>query len=326
MIQRLFEKIGRAARRIRPEAVETPFDRSPELSRLTDADVYIKWENLQVTGSFKFRGALNKIRSLSAEERRRGAVTASTGNHGLASSLAARLEGLDLTLVLPSHVSPEKRRRLAETGTRMLQIGKTCDQAELAARRLADETGRIFISPYNDEEVIAGQGTIGVELGPQLPRGATVLVPVGGGGLISGIAAYLKPAVGAVDVLGVEPEASAFMAGSLAAGRLIDIEERETVADAVAGGIEPGSITFPLCRKLLAGIITVSEPAIREAMTLLFETHGRMVEGAGALPLAAVFTAKPRFQGRPVVLIASGGNVASEVFRSADPGCPRDGF
>jgi threonine dehydratase len=315
MTDRLFEKVVAAARRIRPEAVETPLERSPSLSRLTGAEVYLKWENRQVTGSFKFRGAMNKVRSLSPQEKARGAVTASTGNHGLASSLAAKLEGLDLTLVLPTGVSGEKRRRLAETGTKILEIGKSCEQAEVSARRLARETDRVYISPYNDEEVIAGQGTIGVEIAAVLPRAVTVLVPVGGGGLVSGIAAYLKPALKTVEILGVEPETSAFMKASLAAGRIVEIEEGETIADAVAGGLEPGSITFPLCRSLIDGIITVREQAIREAMFLLFERHGQMVEGAGALALGALLSEKARFRGRPVALIVSGGNVTPAFFR-----------
>ncbi len=314
MINRLSEKIIQAERRIRPEAVETPLERSAALSRLTGAEVYLKWENRQVTGSFKFRGAMNKVRTLTPEEKRSGAVTASTGNHGLASSLAARLEGLDLTLVLPATVSVEKRRRLAETGTKILEIGETCEQAEVSARSLAGETGRVYISPYNDEDVIAGQGTIGVEIASALPHADVVLVPVGGGGLVGGIAAWLKSHPGSVEVLGVEPEASAFMAASLAAGRIVEIEEGETIADAVAGGLEPGSITFPLCRSLLDGIITVSEPGIRQAMSLLFEHHGQMVEGAGALALGAVLSETPRFRGRSAVLVVSGGNVDPGFF------------
>jgi threonine dehydratase len=311
----LFGKIMEADRRIRPEAVETPLEYAPALSRLTGAEVHLKWEDRQVTGSFKFRGALNKIRLLSEEERRRGAVTASTGNHGLAASLAARREGLELTLVLPASVTAEKRRRLAGTGTAILELGETCEQAEIAARRLARDTGRVYISPYNDEDVIAGQGTIGVEIVRRLPRAGTVLVPVGGGGLVCGIASFLKSPRKGVEVLGVEPETSAFMAASLAAGRIVEIDEGETVADAVAGGLEPGSITFTLCRELLDGIVSVREQSIRDAMLALFERHDRMVEGAGALALAALLEAKPRFRGRTVVLIVSGGNVSPNFFR-----------
>ncbi len=311
----LFDKISEADERIRPEAVETPLEHSAALSRLTGAEVYLKWENRQVTGSFKFRGALNKIRSLSAEEKQRGAVTASTGNHGLAASLAARMEGLDLTLVLPASAAAEKPRRLAETGTAILEIGETCEQAEIAARRLARDTGRVYISPYNDEEVIAGQGTIGVEIARRLPRADSVLVPVGGGGLVCGIASFLKSPRKSIEVLGVEPGTSAFMAASLAAGRIVEIDEGETIADAVAGGLEPGSITFTLCRELLDGIVTVGEPTIHEAMGLLFEGHGQLVEGAGALALAAILEAKPRFHGRTLVLVVSGGNISPDIFR-----------
>jgi threonine dehydratase len=323
MAGRLFEKVVKAAQRIRPEARRTPLEHSPILSRETGAIVYLKWENRQVTGSFKFRGALNKVRSLPLADVKRGAVTASTGNHGLGASLAARTQGLDLTLVLPAHVSAEKRRRLAESGTRLLDFGENCEEAEIYARRLARDTGRIYISPYNDIEVIAGQGTIGVEVASDFPGAQSVLVPVGGGGLVSGIAVYLRPVLGSAEILGVEPETSAFMEASLAAGRIVEIEERETVADAVAGGIEPDSITFPLCRELVHGIITVSESAIREAMSLLFETHGEMVEGAGALPLAAVLSARARFERRKIVLIVSGGNISTEAFRDAIRGSAR---
>jgi threonine dehydratase len=313
----LFDSVALASERIRPEARRTPLEHSPGLSRDTGAEIYLKWESLQVTGSFKFRGALNKVRSLSPEEIEGGAVTASTGNHGLGVSLAARTASLELTLVLPATVSAEKRRRLAEAGARIVDFGRSCEEAEAEARRLARDTGRVYISPYNDLDVIAGQGTIAVELTAELPGAEAVLVPVGGGGLICGIAAYLKPAMRSAEVIGVEPETSAFMAASLAAGRLVEIAEGQTLADAVAGGIEPGSLTFALCRDLVDGIITVREAAIRQSMALLFERHGRLVEGAGALPLAAVLTAASRFRGRPVVLIVSGGNISPEAFREA---------
>jgi threonine dehydratase len=279
--EKIFDKILRAERRIRADIRWTPLERSPGLSRLTGADVHLKWESLQLTGSFKIRGALNKVRSLSAEERARGAVTASTGNHGLGVSLAARLEGIGLTVVLPSSASAEKRRRLAASGTAIVDHGKTCEEAEVYARRLAAETGRVYISPYNDEEVIAGQGTIGLEVAADFAGAASVLVPVGGGGLVSGIATYLRPVLKSAKILGVEPEASACMAASLAAGKIVPIDEGETIADAVAGGIEPGS-----------------------------EQHGRRVEGAGALPLAALLSDPVRFAARPTVLIISGGNVS----------------
>jgi threonine dehydratase len=313
----LKQKVIAAYGRIAPDILRTLLEYSPALSRLTGAEVFLKWESEQRTGSFKFRGALNKIRLLTLEERNRGIVSASTGNHGLGISLAAEMEGIPLTLVLPQNVSPEKKRRLKTGRAEIIIHGEGCDKAETWARRLAEESGKTFISPYNDEEVIAGQGTIGLEISEDLADIDAVIVPVGGGGLIAGIAAYLKASGRAVEVHGVEPSRSGFMAASLAAGHLVEIDEEETIAEAVAGGIEPGSITFPLCRELLDRIILVEEPLIKRAMSLLLEHRQRMVEGAGALALAGLLEDRTRFQAKRTVLVVSGGNIADRDFRDA---------
>jgi len=301
--------------RIRSDIHRTPLEFSPALSGLTGAKVYMKWESEQRTGSFKFRGALNKVRSLSLEEKKRGVVSASTGNHGLGVSLAAEMEGVGLTLVLPENVAAAKRERLEKRRAEIIIHGESCEKAEVWARQLAGETGRTFISPYNDEEIIAGQGTIGLEILEDLPGVEAALVPVGGGGLIAGIAGCLKGAGRAVEVYGVEPSNSAVMAASLAAGDIVEICEEETIADAVAGGLEPGCITFSLCRELLDGIILVEESLIKKAMSLLLEHHQKMVEGAGALPLAGLIKDRARLGGKKVALVASGGNISPEVFR-----------
>ena len=313
----LSEKIDRAWSRIGADIVRTPLERSSSLSRLTGAEVYLKWESEQKTGSFKFRGALNKLRSLSADEKRRGVVSASTGNHGLGLSLAASMERVCLTLVLPETVAAEKRRRLEEYPVEIIRCGASCEKAELRARRLAEETGRLYVSPYNDFDIIAGQGTIGREVIGELSRVDAVIVPIGGGGLIAGIAGYIKAVSPRVRVVGVEPVHSAFMAASFKAGRIVEIEEKETIAEAVAGGIEPGSATFPLCRELVDDIVLVEEAQIKKAMSFLFAEHHRMVEGAGALSLAALLEKGTPFQGRKAVLIISGGNIASAVFKEA---------
>jgi threonine dehydratase len=309
-------RVEQAAQRIRPDIKRTPLEHSPSLSRLAGAEVYLKWECEQRTGSFKFRGALNKVRSLSMEDKKRGVVLASTGNHGLGISLAAEIEGVGLTLVLPQNVSPEKKRRLEKGRAEIIVRGESCDQAEIRARRMAEETGRVFVSPYNDQEIIAGQGTIGLEIDEDLEGLDAVVVPVGGGGLVAGIAGYLKTIRHRIRIFGVEPKHSAFMAASIRAGRVVEIKEKDSIADAVAGGIEPGSITFPLCQELLDGIITVREGMIRQAMSLLYEDHQRMVEGAGALPLAALLTRRGPFIGKRVVLVVSGGNISPETFHS----------
>ena len=308
-------KIRDAYERIRADIKRTPVEYSEPLSRETGAEVYVKWECDQITGSFKLRGALNKLRSLPPEDRARGVVSASTGNHGLAIGHASKLEGVGLKLFLPENAAEVKKKRIEALGLDVEIRGASCDRAETLARDFAARTGRVFVSPYNDWDIVFGAGTAGLEIDADVARFDEVLVPVGGGGLIAGMAAFLKSARPAVRVVGVEPETSAFMAASLAAGRLVEIEERPTIADAVAGAIEPGSITFPLCRDLVDGIEVVPESLIARAMALVRARHGRMIEGAGALPLAALLHDPGAHAGRTVVLVASGGNIAEARFR-----------
>lgn len=308
-------KIKEAYERIKNDIRRTPVEYSEPLSRETGAKVYVKWECDQTTGSFKLRGALNKLRSLSLEDRAKGVVSASTGNHGLAISHASRLEGIGLKLFLPETVAAIKKKRIEDLGIDVEVRGASCDKAEAIAREFAVRTGRVFVSPYNDWDIVCGAGTIGLELAADLARFDDVLVPVGGGGLIAGIAACLKAVRPGARTIGVEPETSAFMAASLAAGRLVEIDERPTIADAVAGGIEPGAITFPLCRDLVDAIEIVPEALIARAMALVFERHGRVIEGAGALPFAALLQSPRARAGRMVVAVVSGGNIAVERFR-----------
>jgi len=256
---------------------------------------------------------LAKVRSLSEAEREGGLISASTGNHGLGITHASRLEGLDLILYLPRSAAPEKIHKLRQAGADIRFRGASCERAEMTARRDAGVLGRTYVSPYNDPEVIAGQGTIGLEILEDLPDLTDLLVPVGGGGLIAGIAGFVKSRAPRVRVIGVEPAASAFMKASLAAGRLVAIREGRTLADAVAGGIEPGSMTFPLIRRFVDGILSVGERFLIQAVRLLHELHGEVVEPAGALPLAALLKFAPRFAGRKVVLVASGGNIAPSL-------------
>jgi threonine dehydratase len=308
-------RIREAYGRIKGDIKRTPVEYSAALSREIGAEVFAKWECDQTTGSFKLRGALNKLRSLAPADRARGVVSASTGNHGLAISHAARLEGVRLKLFLPETVAAVKRQRIEALGVDVEVRGASCDRAEAVAREFADRTGRVFVSPYNDWDIVFGAGTVGFELDRDLARFDDVFVPVGGGGLIAGIAAYLQAVRPGVRVIGVEPETSAFMAASLAAGRLVEVDERPSVADAVAGAIEPGSITFPLCRDLTDEIVVVPEEAIVRAMVAVHAAHGRVIEGAAALPFAALLLAAGRRGGHSAVAVASGGNIAPERFR-----------
>jgi threonine dehydratase len=313
----LAARIEAAYDRIGSDILRTPLEFSPALSRLTGSKVYVKWEIEQRTGSFKFRGALNRIRSLTPAEKEKGVVSASTGNHGLGISRAAEMEGVGLTLVLPQNVASAKRNRLEKGGAEIIIHGASCEKAEVWGRELAARSGRKYISPYNDEEIIAGQGTIGREILEDLPDVEAALVPVGGGGLIAGIAGWLKRSGRTIEVYGVEPVNSAVVTASLTAGAIVEIVEEETIADAVAGGLEPGAITFPLCRELLDGMILVEETLIKRAMRLLWENHHRVVEGGGALGLAGLIKEPLRLAGKKVAVVASGGNIAPEVFEKA---------
>lgn len=301
--------------RIHDVIIRTPLEYSPALSEKLKAHVYFKWECEQTTGSFKFRGALNKIRSLSPGQKAKGVVSASTGNHGLGISHAAGLEGVALTLYLPENASRVKIEKLEKMGAALRFFETSCEKTEMHARREAASSGRVFISPYNDLEIIYGQGTIGTEILKDVPDVEDVLVPVGGGGLIAGIGGYIKFHKPDARIFGIEPAHSAFMKASLESGRLVEIKEKMTIADAVAGGIEPNSVTFPLCQKYVDGVVTVSEGAIKRSMRTMYELHGRTAEGAGAVALAALMTYPEKFQGRKVVLVVSGKNISRELFK-----------
>jgi threonine dehydratase len=301
--------IRSAYARILRDIIRTPLEYSAPLSKLTGARVLVKWEADQVTGSFKFRGALNKVRSLAATEKRAGAITASTGNHGLGVVRAAAMEKTPVVLYLPRTAAPAKIAKLRAEGAAIEFHGESCERAEIAARRAASRSGKTYISPYNDPDVIAGQGTIGLEILEDCPDVEEVFVPIGGGGLIAGIGSFIKSGHPGISVVGIEPAASAFMKASIAAGRIVTIKEGRTLADAVAGGIEPGSMTFPLCRSVVDEIRTVGESRLREALRLFGSLHGRRVEGAGGLALAALLKGKVRARNKTVVLVASGGNI-----------------
>jgi threonine dehydratase len=309
-------EVEKAHARIGDVVLRTPTELVSALGRRMGAEVHFKWECDQITGSFKLRGALNKVRMLTSAERRKGIVSASTGNHGLAVNHAAKLENVALILFLPENASPKKIALLRAAGADLRFFGTDCELTEVHARGEAESSGRIYISPYNDIDIIRGAGTIGIEIMEAVPSADAVIVPIGGGGLIAGIAGYLKSVRPSRRIIGVEPSASAFMKASLAAGKLVNIRERPTAADAVAGGIEPGAITFPLCRKFVDEIVTVSETDLARALLEIRDETGRMVEGAAALALAALRRHSTRFKGMRIVLVASGRNIAPETFKA----------
>jgi len=306
----LVAQVENASTRIRSYARLTELQESSELSIELKARIFFKWENHQPTGSFKIRGTANKILAHLSDCREQGVAAASTGNHGLATAYVCHREGLKLALFIPSSISEVKRKKLEMSEATLVLVPGSCELAEARARQEAEEAGKVFVSPYNDEEVIAGQGTCGLEIMTAFPDVDEVIVPVGGGGLISGIAVYLKEKKPGIKVTGIEPENSAFINHSLSLGYLSnDFPEKPTIADAVAGGLEEGAITFDLIRRYVDRVLTVDEESIISAMKLIYRKHGEKVEGAGALPLAGLLSFPELFEAKKIVAVVSGGNV-----------------
>ncbi|MFQ6071033.1 MAG: threonine/serine dehydratase [Candidatus Aminicenantales bacterium] len=304
-----------AEKRIKDYIRVTPLEYSPYLSQRGKCNVYLKLENFQLTGSFKLRGAMNKLLSLTPVQRKRGVITASTGNHGLAVAHGVSVLGGRGIIYLPHNATSSKIERLRTYNVELRFQGHDCLQAELSAKKYAEEHGMDYISPYNDLKIIAGQATVGKEISEQAEKIDCVLVPVGGGGLISGVAGYLKQKEKEIEVIGCQPEASPVMYESLKAGKIIDMESKETLSDGTAGGIEKEAITFELCRKYVDDFYLVSEEEIKEALKFLIEKHFFLVEGAGALTLAAFLQRKEHFKGKNVVLIISGSGISLNLLK-----------
>ncbi len=307
--------ILQAEGRVRPFVRETYLEPSPLLGETAGAEVFLKLENLQHTGSFKVRGALNKLLFLDPEERGRGVVAASTGNHGAAVAYASKLLAVPGTVFVPHGAAAGKVRAIESHGAQIRFVGQDPLETELAARRFASEAGLPYISPYNDLQVIAGQGTVGVELDRQLKSLDAVFVAVGGGGLVSGLASFLKSVQPQVKIIGCSPLRAPVMAECVRAGRIHDVPSLSTLSDATAGGLEEGSITFELCRALVDQWVEVSEAEIAEAMRWIITHHHLLVEGAAAVAVAGFSKLQDQMKGLRVVLILCGGNLGLETLR-----------
>jgi len=301
--------VEETSRRIAPHVCRTECRSAPALSDKVGAEVHLKLENLQESGSFKLRGVINKVLSLTEEDSQKLLVAASTGNHGAAFAHALRLFGLRGKLFMPKTSVAVKVENVRSTGVPFELVGEDCIEAEAHAAAFARSGGHVWISPYNDLDVVHGQGTVAVELMEQLEGVDTVLVPVGGGGLMSGIAAYLNAVDPSIEVIGCQPTNSCVMYESIKAGEILDIESLPTISDGTAGGIESGSITFDLCRRHVDDFILLEEAEIVAAMRFLHEMEGVTIEGAAALSSAAVLKERRRFAGRRIALIVSGGRV-----------------
>jgi threonine dehydratase len=313
----LFERILEADVGIRPQVAETALDFSPGLSTATGCEVLLKCEHLQPTGSFKVRGSANKIRVLSDAARRAGVITASTGNHGLGVARAGAHAGVAVTVYVGSSTPPQKIAAIRALGGTVITIEGPPLEAELQARLQATLQGKTYISPYNDLDVVAGQGTIGAELARQAPDLEAVFVSVGGGGLISGIGTALKRLSPATRIIGVWPENSPCMLEALKANAIVDTVEYPTLSDATAGAVEPGAVTFPICKEVIDATLTVSEAEIGVAMRTLAQADRWIIEGAAGVAVAGVLKQAADYRGRKVAAIVCGRNIALEKFLRA---------
>jgi threonine dehydratase len=293
----------------------TPLDYSCRFSMGTGADVYMKLENIQYTGSFKLRGATNRLMTLASEQKRAGCVAASSGNHGAAIAYAMQKLGIEGVIFVPEQTSAAKVEAIRSYGGDVRFFGSDGLDTELHARAYAEERGMLYLSPYNDPEVIAGQGTCGIEIQASLPQIDTLYVAVGGGGLVSGVASVLKSANPAVRIIGCQPEASAVMAHSIEAGRIVDEESGPTLSDGTAGGIEQDAVTFGLCRALVDEFVLVSEAEIAAAMRTFIDYEHQLIEGAAGVALAAMLKQKDALAGRSVVVLICGGNVSRDTLK-----------
>jgi threonine dehydratase len=301
--------IEAARERVAGVARETPVFGSDTLSRMTGRDVRLKAENLQRTGSFKIRGAYNRISALSAEERARGVVAASAGNHAQGVALAARLLGVPATIFMPVDASIAKVEATRGYGAAIELSGEAFDESAAAARERAARDGATFVSAFDDELVIAGQGTVGLELDEQLADLDVVVVPCGGGGLLSGIALALRALRPEIRIVGVQAAGCSPMVESVRCGELAPVSRTETIADGIAVK-RPGDLTFPIVRDTVDELVAVTDEEIVETINLLLERHKLLVEGAGAAAAAAIVAGRLEgLQGRSVAVVLSGGNI-----------------
>lgn len=307
--------VFQARETIQPFIRRTPTMRMKELETPPGGGVFLKLENLQVTGSFKVRGAANRILTLSQEERGRGVVACSSGNHGRAVAHIAGTQGIPAAICVPSWVDPVKKEGMETAGARVVLAGETYDEAEVRALALAEEEGRVFVQPFDDPWIAAGQGTLGLELLEQVPELHTVLVPLSGGGLAGGIAYAIKEQRPEARIVGVSAGRARVMYESVKVGKPVPMEEEETLAEALSGGIGlTNRFTLPLIRELVDEHVLVEEGEIGAAMRYAASTLQLLLEGGGAVALAAVLSGKCDLSGEKgtegVAVVLSGGNVS----------------
>jgi len=286
--------------------------RSPTFSAALDADVWFKLEDQQTTGSFKLRGATNRLLTLNEEQRALGCVAASSGNHGAAVACAMQALGINGVIFVPEQTSPAKIGKIKGYGGDVRLFGTDGLDTEQHARQYASENGMFYVSPYNDEQVVAGQGTCGVEIVADLPDVDAVFIAVGGGGLIGGTGAVLKIHNPDLRLYGCQPLASPVMTRSIEAGEIIDMPSEPTLSDGTAGGIEKGSVTFALNQAVVDDWVVVDEDQIADAMRQYMDREDGVIEGAAGVAIAGMLTRGDELIGRKVVVVICGGNIAED--------------
>lgn len=286
----------------------TPIEPAPALGE----NIYFKLENTNVLHSFKIRGALNAIMAQEIQARQFGVVTSSAGNHGLGLVYVADMLGINATVVMPKHAPRRKIDGVMYYGANVILHGDIYDDAERFARQLEQDQKAVFVSPYNDPYVIAGQGTIGLELLEQMPQMGRVIVPVGGGGLISGVGMAIKSIRPTIEVIGVQSVGTAAMHNYLYGSNLY--QDPKSLADGLSGDIEEGSITIDLCRNLQDKLILVDESDIAYAIAWIFHKHGWIIEGSGAVGVAAILSERLPVDDVPTAILLTGGNIDADKF------------
>jgi threonine dehydratase len=310
------KNIQDARKAIAPFIKCTPLVQSQYLTTYCGCPLFLKLENLQITSSFKPRGVFNKLLHLNEHEKDKGIITASAGNHGQAVAFAAQKLGHYARVVVPRNTPKVKIEGIRKYGADLVLFGENYDEAERKAKELAQKDGCAYISPYNDEYIIAGHGTIGLEVIEALPNVDAVMVPLCGGGLISGISIAIKSANPDMHVIGVQSRSSPVMYESLKAGKIVQVQKAKTksVAEGLSGNVGP--ITFDIVQKCVDRVMLVEEETLRHAVFLLWNYDKQVVEGSGAAAVAPVIENKPMFKGKTVVSVISGGNIDSNLFQS----------
>jgi len=309
-----------AAARIEPYVRNTELATCAAINAIAGADIYFKMENRQHSGSFKIRGAFNRLLTLTAQQRSAGCVTASSGNHGAAVACALRSLAIDGVIFVPQHTSSAKVEAIRAYGGDVRFFGDDGLDTETYARDFAVREGLFYVSPYNDHEVIAGQGTCGTEIETALPDVDAVFIAVGGGGLVSGIGSVLKIHNPDIMIYGCQPQASAVMAHSVAAGRIVDMASDATLSDGTAGGIEQNAVTFPITREVVDEFVIVSEAEIAAGMRMFMDSMGEPIEGAAGVAVAAMLQRRSAIAGRRIAVIICGGNISDEDLQRVNSG------